>query len=114
LYPAGYTEVIGVAATDFQDRLAGFSNFGKLVSLSAPGAFVISTFPGGNFALAWGTSYSAPMVSGAASLTASLKNRGASQGPAIVNTSDPIDAKNPGFEKLLGRGRLNVRRALER
>jgi subtilisin family serine protease len=113
VYPAAYPQVIAVAATDFEDRLAVFSNFGKSVSVSAPGAFVISAFPGDNYVLAWGTSFSAPLVSGTAALTASLNGRGNWQGMRVLNTSDGIDLRNPGFEKLLGKGRLNARRAVQ-
>jgi subtilisin family serine protease len=46
-----------------------FSNFGNsLVTLAAPGEGVITTYPRQHYAQVWGTSFSAPMVSGAASL----------------------------------------------
>jgi subtilisin family serine protease len=113
VFPAAYPQVIAVAATDFEDRVATFSNFGKSVSVSAPGAFVISAFPGDNYVLAWGTSFSAPLVSGTAALSASLNGRGNWQGVRILNTSDDIDVRNPGFEKLIGKGRLNAWRAVQ-
>jgi hypothetical protein len=37
--------VIGVGATDEDDRVTFFSNSGKCVSLSAPGSRVLSTMP---------------------------------------------------------------------
>lgn len=113
VYPAAYTGVFGVAATDFQDHLAAFSNYGKTTSISAPGAYVVTTAPGGKYAVVSGTSFSAPLVSGAISLLASLQNRGNPQGPLVVTSAEPIDSKNPGFEKMLGKGRLNARLALE-
>ena len=76
--------------------------------------YLISTYPGGKYAAVSGTSFSAPLVSGTVSLLESLHTRGVSDGPQVVNTAESIDAVNPGFEKMLGKGRVNARIALER
>jgi subtilisin family serine protease len=61
--------VIGVAATNNNGIRSLFSNFGNsLVTLAAPGEGVITTYPKQHYAQVWGTSFSAPLVSGAASL----------------------------------------------
>jgi len=112
-FPAAYKNVYGVAASDFQDRIASFSNYGKAVSITAPGAYVISTLPGGRYAAAWGTSFSAPLVSGTLALVASEHPHFHSQWAVVLNTADSIDALNPGHEHDLGKGRLNVRVAVE-
>jgi len=113
-YPASYRGVCGIAATDQFDVLASFSNYGPPVCVTAPGVGVISTAPGGRYALASGTSFSTPIVAGAMALAASVREDGDSSPMAVINTADSIDAVNPGFVKQLGKGRIDVARALTR
>src|SRR5262249_32352644 len=67
MYPANEGgNVLGSGATDFSYKKAGFSNYGGCVELNAPGVNLISTFPGGLYALWSGTSFSTPQMSGEA------------------------------------------------
>lgn len=69
VYPAAIDNVMGVASTTNNDTLSSFSNYGgDLVWVAAPGEGIITTYPFGTYAAGWGTSFSAPMVSGAAAL----------------------------------------------
>ncbi len=74
-YPQGYNSnyIISVAATDHNDSLASFSNWGLTsVDLAAPGVSTWSTSPGNSFRSLSGTSMAAPHVSGAVGLLAQL------------------------------------------
>jgi hypothetical protein len=69
VYPAAYSNVIGVASTDNSNYRSDFSNYGtNSVWIAAPGEGVVTTYPGGSYAAVWGTSFSAPLASGTAAL----------------------------------------------
>ena len=77
VYPAALGNTLGVASTTNADRLSTFSNFGRdLVTISAPGENVVTAYPGGGWALASGTSFSAPWISGITAIFASQVDRG--------------------------------------
>ncbi|BAY62672.1 putative peptidase [Calothrix brevissima NIES-22] len=70
-YPASYElpNIITVAATNENDQLASFSNYGvNSVDLAAPGVNIYSTLPNDQYAAWNGTSMAVPSVSGVAAL----------------------------------------------
>ena len=69
VYPAGYANVMGVASINDENQRSTFSNYGnQIVWISAPGEAIVTTYPFGAYAAGWGTSFSAPFVSGAVDL----------------------------------------------
>ena len=64
----GYRESLFVGAVATNDAVASFSDRGPFVDLSAPGTAIRSTENGGGYAMANGTSFAAPIVSGVAAL----------------------------------------------
>jgi subtilisin family serine protease len=110
-YPAAYSGVISVAATELTDQKADFSNYGSSVYVDAPGVRIFSTYPGGTYAIASGTSFSAPMIAGTAALIRSIKATGVST--EISTGTVNIDSKNPNYAHQLGYGRIDVYEAVK-
>lgn len=107
VYPAGYAgDVMGVGSTTLTDTRSGFSNYGADVWVAAPGEGIISTYPMGTYAAGWGTSFSAPLVTGTAGLLLQLRpNYGESQSAWAIGHAKSIGSG-------LGHGRLDVVSAL--
>lgn len=70
-YPAKYTNVIAVGATDMNNNRASFSFYGAELDCVAPGVQIYSTTTN-SYMSADGTSFAAPQVSGIAALILSV------------------------------------------
>ena len=113
-YPCNYdlANLICVAATDANDRLAGFSNYGaRSVDLAAPGVDVGSTYPGAQWVYMDGTSMAAPHVAGAAALVLA-RSPGASVAEVRSALLGGVDLKPSLAGKTVTGGRLNAHRAV--
>jgi thermitase len=106
-YPAAYSNVIAVAATDSSDKKAWFSNYGDWIDVAAPGDDIYSTEPGNDYWYDSGTSQATPYV---AALCALLF----SKHPSWTNTqvAERIKEKAEDIGDGLGAGRINAYRAL--
>jgi hypothetical protein len=109
VYPAALqNDVMGVASTTNQDTRSTFSNYGNaIVWVAAPGESIVTTYPFSTYAAGWGTSFSAPFVSGGAALLHNLKTTIA-QSEAGTAVSHAVPLADPG----MGHGRLDLCLAL--
>jgi subtilisin family serine protease len=112
-YPAAYRGVLAVANTNAADVRHGSSSFGTWVDVAAPGKDIQSTLNNGQYGLLSGTSMSCPLVAGVVALVKTQHPdwNGIQVNEQVRVTADNIDAQNPGFAGLLGRGRINALRA---
>jgi subtilisin family serine protease len=108
VYPAALNgNVIGIASTSDADQLSSFSNYGSAdVWIAAPGEYIVSTYPGGTYASASGTSFSSPLVAGTASLLLQAKSS--------LRPSDASDALSHAIQLTpnLNHGRLDAYQAV--
>jgi len=113
-YPSCYniSNVLAVAASDRNDALAVFSNYGSnSVDLAAPGVSILSCVPGNQYESWSGTSMATPQTCGAAALLLAFNPylTVAEVKAALMNNVDPVPAFAP---KMQTGGRLNVFNAL--
>ncbi|QXO95517.1 S8 family serine peptidase [Methanospirillum purgamenti] len=114
IYPAAYTSsnIISVAATNYHDALASFSNYGaSSVDLAAPGVSIYSTTKSGGYSYLNGTSMAAPYVTGVAALLKSQSPSltGAQIKSKILGSCDNLPSLSG---KVATGGRLNAAKAL--
>ena len=108
VYPAALNNyVVGIASTTNYDTRSSFSNYGPVdVLIAAPGENIVSTFPGGTYASASGTSFSSPLVAGTAALMLSARSS-LTQSQAASSLSHAIQ-----LTPDLNHGRLDVYQAV--
>ena len=73
LYPAADPGVIGVTATDADDKLMPQANRGPQVAIAAPGVEILAVAPDGKYLITSGTSVAAAHASGVAALLLASK-----------------------------------------
>jgi subtilisin family serine protease len=106
LYPAADAGVIGVTATDVEDKLMPQANRGPQVALAAPGVEILAAAPDGGYQVTSGTSVAAAHASGVAALLLAAKP---SLTPAQVRASLVRSAqKIPGKRDEVGAGVIDA------
>ncbi|HSB74838.1 MAG TPA: S8 family serine peptidase [Terriglobales bacterium] len=109
VYPGGLPGVVDVASTSNQDTQSVFTNYGAPpVDLAAPGEGVVTTYPWGTYAAGWGTSFSAPFVSGTAALML-----GQNGGCSVSNVASGLAQADSISDPQLGHGLLDTYSAVQ-
>lgn len=118
-YPAAYPECVAVAATNWSDGRASYSNFGSQIELSAPGgdtensngySYILSAYHESNTSYVFmaGTSMASPQAAGLAGLLHALGMTDADEKLARMKaTADDLGSSN-----IFGAGRINVWQAI--
>ncbi|MCX4765316.1 S8 family serine peptidase [Streptomyces sp. NBC_01275] len=118
MYPAGYSGVIAVGATDLDNQRAYFSNSGDHIVVCAPGVGISSTHLSNGHDTHSGTSFAAPHVSGLAALMISIApDLTAEEVSTIIReTATPLrqDQADPHPNQNFGWGLINAEAALSR
>ena len=103
VYPAAFQTqgVMGVASTSNSDQRSTFSNYGnRIVWVAAPGEGIVTTYPFGTYAAGWGTSFSAPFISGTAALLVQVQPNVTPQQASIALTQSQYVGANMGYGRL--------------
>ena len=116
-YPASYENVFSVGATGAADLKWSSSTYSPSVDIVAPGELVRSCWPFNGYEISSGTSFSAPLVAGAAALVKShfpnyTSEQIAERIRVTADTSIYSLAENSAWVGMMGSGRLNMLRAL--
>lgn len=109
---------IGVGSVDAADKKSAFSTFGSTLELVAPGENLLTLVPGAQVGYWNGTSFAAPIVSGALALglgqpllPSEYLELAQHIDATAFNTGGTVD---PAFNGQLGFGRLNVQAFLKK
>ena len=128
-WPAAYDEVMAVAATNYNDRRASYSNAGAQIEIAAPGGerniSMLSTWPGSvrcrdttttptqsTYCTSEGTSMAAAVVSGAAALIKSVRPSMSAEAIRSLLRDTALPTGEPA--SFVGSGRLDIQEALRR
>ncbi len=108
MYPAAYSQVVAVGATDLRDRMTWFTDHGPWLDVVAPGVDIISTVPRDSYAIGDGTSFSSPLVAGAAALALSDHRRWSVSKLRAALIRGAADAGPVGPDPFTGVGVIDV------
>lgn len=120
IFPAAYPHVLSVSSLDPNLRSSGFSSANAAVDVAAPGVAIPVATPAAHdpdgvadgVTLASGTSFAAPMVSGAAAWLATVRGELSNGQLADVLRRSARDIPPAGYDRDTGFGLVHMRAAL--
>jgi hypothetical protein len=116
MFPANCDHVLGVSATDYNDAIAHYSNYGAHVSIAAPGGgyedAIYSTVTAARYGYNIGTSMAAPHVSGLAALLLARFPTYSPKQVASAILDNAVDLGETGWDEHFGCGRIDASQAL--
>jgi serine protease len=113
-WPGADPGVIGVAATDANDKVGSFSNAGSYVDVAAPGVDILSTYPvaQGGYMFMSGTSMASPHVAAVAALVEAYRPGLSPDQVERAIEGTALDLGATGRDDDYGYGRINAAAAL--
>jgi subtilisin family serine protease len=103
-YPAGFSTVVAVGATNSSDGLASFSSTGSHVDVSGPGVGVLSCYKGDTYKTLNGTSMATPHAAGVAALLWGVVSSPTNDSVRAELEARAVDLGSSGFDNGFGNG----------
>lgn len=99
---------ITVSATKANDTLAGWSNYGDVIDLAAPGSGIWTTLKGGGYGAVSGTSFSSPATAAVIALVMAANPSLSSAEVETILKDNSEDLGTPGEDIYFGHGRIDA------
>lgn len=121
--PACFSDIVfSVAASNKNNQRPDFSNYNHYVDVAAPGGTnsgvtsedIRVITENDNASWNYGTSFSAPLVSGVAGLMKSMRTDVRAEDIEYILKHTAIDIEDPGFDNYTGYGKINAHEAVKR
>ena len=110
MYPAAYSTVIAVSATDSSDKYYTYTCHGDAIDVSAPGVSIYSTYKNGGYSTMTGTSMACPHVVGEIALVLEdyiLKLSTPTKIESLIE-NNVVDLAPTGWDEYYGAGRVDA------
>ncbi|GGB42817.1 S8 family serine peptidase [Fictibacillus barbaricus] len=111
-FPASYPGVLSISATDKEDEVTWFTNFGEYIDFAAPGEDIFSTAANSGYMYMDGTSMATPVVSGTAALMLSKNPLLTENELRDLLIKSSVDLGDPGWDIYYGYGRIDMNKAV--